>query len=116
MFLKDDMVCYLARDNSHKELDEGRRVRLSTVRFVETKSQTKKMSCVVTRQYDHCVSTCVVFVAESPPFGPRRTFLEAMVMANNAHKPCGRTSVRRPRWQYNGQARGDLERVVQGRC
>ena len=81
------------------------------------KSQTKETSCVVTTQYDPCVSASVVFVAEAPPFGPRRTFLEAMVMANNAHKQCGRTrSVRRPKWQYKRQARGHLERVVQGRC
>ena len=84
--------------------------------FCGNKSLTKEMSCVVNMQYDHCVSTSVAFVAEAPPFGPRRSFLEAMVMANNAQKPCGRTSVRRPKWQYNGQARRHLERVVQGRC
>ena len=48
--------------------DEGRRVRLSTVRFCGNKSQTKQMCCVVTLQYDHCVSTCAVFVAEAPAF------------------------------------------------
>ena len=84
--------------------------------FCGNKSLTKEMSCVVPVQYDPCVSTCVAFVAEPLPFGPRRTFLEAMEMANNARKPCGTTSVRRPKWQYNRQARGHLERVVQGRC
>ena len=59
--------------------------------FYGNKSQTKEMSCVVTMQYDHYVGSCVAFVAEAPSFGPRRTFLEAMVMANNAQRPCGRT-------------------------
>ena len=36
---------YVAKDNSDKELDEGRRVRLSTVRFVETKASRKR--CLV---------------------------------------------------------------------
>ena len=45
--------------------------------FCGNKSLTKDMSCEVTMQYDpcvsasvvdHCVSTCVAFVADSPPF------------------------------------------------
>ena len=33
--------------------------------FCGNKCHAKEMSCVVTMQYDNCVSTCVVFVAEA---------------------------------------------------
>ena len=46
------------------------------------------MSCVVIIQCDNRMDSCLVFLAESAS-SPRHcmTFLEAVIMPNNAHQP-----------------------------
>ena len=46
------------------------------------------MSCVVITQCDNRMDSCLVFLAESRPSpGHCKTFLEAVIMPNNAHQP-----------------------------
>ena len=48
------------------------------------------MSGVVTMQYDSGIDSCLVFMAEPPPVGLSKNFLEAVTMANNAHQRRGK--------------------------
>ena len=46
------------------------------------------MSCVVMIQCDNTMDSCLVFLAESRSSpGHCKTFLEAVIMPNNAHQP-----------------------------
>ena len=42
---------------------------------------------MVTMQCDNSVDSCLVFMVESPLSGHCENFLEAVIMANNAHQP-----------------------------
>ena len=49
------------------------------------------MPCFVTMQCDSSMDSCLAFLVESTPCSSHsKKFLEAVIMANNAHQPGGK--------------------------
>ena len=84
---KDDFMWYLAKDTGHKGI--GRKTTGTSIHgaFCGGKSKTQEMSCVVTVQYGRITDTCMMFMTEVATLRPCKHFLDALIMANNAHEP-----------------------------
>ena len=82
---KDDFMWYLAKDTGHKGI--GRKTTGTSIHgaFCGGKSKAQEMSCVVTVQYGLITDTCMMFSLR-----PCKNFLDALIMANNAHEPRSR--------------------------
>ena len=82
---KYDLMWYVARDHSIRCLQQ----RTKACRYIRCLSKPNVMSAVFFMHYGHTSDTCLFFLVDVQPFGACKTFLEAMMMVNNAFKVGG---------------------------
>ena len=99
---KDDVVCFLARNISHRST--GRKslgIKIHCA-FCGSQSKAKERSCVVSVQCHNSLDSCLVFLGGVPssPLPPTplphsspghyKKWLEASIMGSSAHRPGGK--------------------------
>ena len=87
LLTKNDFMWYERKDKKHKGIRRKTTGTSIHGSFRRDKSKAKDMPCAVAMQYGRTTDSCMVFMAEAPPFGHCTNFLDAVIMANNAPKP-----------------------------